>query len=73
MRLPSAAKISAFAQSASDALDLPLPETYRPGVEANLSVAFRLSAHFLDSDLGDEAEPAPVFHAMSGSSRQEQP
>lgn len=59
--------VAAFAAAAAAAQSLPLPEAYRPGVEANLVVAFRLSKAFLEFELPDETEPAPVFDATEDS------
>lgn len=66
MREPTPAEIAAFAGAQASARDLPLPEAYRPGVEANLAIAFRMAALFIDEPLPDEAEPAPVFDPREG-------
>jgi hypothetical protein len=57
-----------YADATAKALDLPLADAYRPQVEANLAVAFRLAPLFLDFKLPDDAEPAPVFRPAEPSS-----
>jgi hypothetical protein len=53
-----------YAEVMAAALDLPLPEAYRPGVEANLAIAHRLAGVLLEFPLPDEAEPAPIFDPL---------
>ncbi|MCI5076148.1 DUF4089 domain-containing protein [Oricola sp.] len=42
-------------------LDLPVEESYRPGIAGHLTVARAIAADVLSFDTSDEAEPAPVF------------
>jgi hypothetical protein len=66
MKEPTPEEIAAFASAQAAVQGLPLPEAYRPGVEANLAVAFRMAGLFLDEPLPDDAEPAPVFDPHEG-------
>lgn len=59
--------VASFARAAAMANGLTPTEACWPGIEANLAVAFRLSRLFLDFELRDEAEPAPVFEAREES------
>ena len=52
-----------FVEAAAAALDLPLEEAWKPGVEANLEVILKHAAAVTEFALPDEAEPAPVFRA----------
>jgi hypothetical protein len=42
-------------------LELDIDPAYRPGVATNLAIAARFAALVTEFDLGDHAEPAPVF------------
>ena len=67
MAEPTIPDVKAYAAAMAEALGLPLTPDYSPEVEANLTVAFRLSRLFLDFPLPDESEPAPVFRAREGA------
>jgi Protein of unknown function (DUF4089) len=54
---------AAYAQVMATALDLPLTDVTRPAVVANVALAFKLAPLFVDFELADDLEPAPVFHA----------
>ncbi len=55
----------AEAESVIDAmalfLALPVEPKYRPGIAAHLQAARRIAGPLLAVDLGDHAEPAPVY------------
>jgi len=55
----------AEAESVIDAmalfLALPVKPEYRPGIAAHLQAARRIAGPLLALDLGDHAEPAPVY------------
>ena len=42
-------------------LALPISDDWRPGVAAHLQAAQRIAGPLLALDLGDHAEPAPVY------------
>ncbi len=44
-------------------LELPLDPTWRAAVRTHLDITLRLAALVEQAELGDEAEPAPVFRA----------
>lgn len=44
-------------------LDLPVDETYRPGIVTHLKVARGIARDVLGFATGDETEPAPVYRA----------
>lgn len=55
--------IEKFIDAAARALDLPLEESWKPAVRANLEVTFRLARLVEEFPLPDDAEPAPVYEA----------
>ena len=52
-----------FIEAAAAALGLPLEETWKPAMRANLEVTLKHAATVAEFKLPDEAEPAPVFKA----------
>jgi len=56
-------KLDEFITTASAALDLPLEQTWRPAIKANLEVTLKLANLVAEFPLPDEAEPAPVYKA----------
>jgi len=55
--------IDAYIDAAAQALGIPVKPEWKPAVRANLEVTFRLAAQVAEKELGDDAEPAPVFRA----------
>jgi 1-carboxybiuret hydrolase subunit AtzG-like len=55
--------LDAFLAAAVAALGIPLEESWKPAVKANLEVTLRHAATVEAFKLPDEAEPAPVFEA----------
>src|SRR5665213_1728888 len=66
-------KLDEFITTASAALDLPLEQTWRPAIKANLEVTLKLANLVAEFPLPDEAEPAlkvievrnPVLNAFT--------
>jgi hypothetical protein len=54
-------QIAAFADAASAAIDLPIPDACREGVIANLALIFQQSAALMALPLDATDEAAPVF------------
>jgi hypothetical protein len=52
-----------YIDAVSNALALPVEETWRPAVKANLQVSLRLARLIDEFALPDETEPASVFTA----------
>jgi hypothetical protein len=52
-----------YIDAVSTALALPVEETWRPAVKANLQVSLRLARLVDEFALPDETEPASVFTA----------
>ena len=52
-----------FIEDAALALGLPLDESWKPAVKANLEVTLSHAATVAELKLPDDAEPAPVFRA----------
>ncbi|MBV9626637.1 MAG: DUF4089 domain-containing protein [Xanthobacteraceae bacterium] len=52
-----------FIDAAARALDLPIGETWRPAIAANLRVTLEHAAAVEAFPLPDDAEPGPVFKA----------
>jgi 1-carboxybiuret hydrolase subunit AtzG-like protein len=52
-----------YIDAVSKALGLPVDETWRPAVKANLEVSLRLTRLVDEFTLPDETEPASVFAA----------
>jgi 1-carboxybiuret hydrolase subunit AtzG-like len=52
-----------FIVAAAAALDLPLEESWKPAVKANLAVTLKHAATVAEFKLPDESGPAPVFRA----------
>ena len=50
-----------YINAVATALALPVEETWRPAIRANLEVSLRLARLVDDFALPDETEPAPVF------------
>ena len=49
--------------AAAAALGLPLEESWKPAVKANLEATLRHAATVEEFKLPDDAEPAPIFEA----------
>lgn len=62
---PAAFDAKAFADVGLKALRLPEDPAFRPGIEANLTIAFRLADVLLTFPLPDESEPAAVFDPLA--------
>lgn len=56
-------KLDDFITASAAALDLPLEESWRPAVKANLEVTLKLANLVAAFPLPDEAEPAPIYKA----------
>ena len=52
-----------YIDAASKILRLPVKETWKPAVRANLEVSMRLARQVDEFEFSDEAEPASVFTA----------
>ena len=52
-----------YIDAVSTALALPIEESWRPAVRANLEVSLRLGRMVDEFALPDETEPAPIFTA----------
>jgi hypothetical protein len=52
-----------FIEAAAALLALPIEESWKPAIRANLEVTLRLATLFDDFPLPDDAEPAPIFRA----------
>jgi hypothetical protein len=52
-----------FIAAAAHVLGLAIESAWRPAIDANFATTLRLAASFMDFQLPDEAEPAPVFAA----------
>jgi 1-carboxybiuret hydrolase subunit AtzG-like len=52
-----------FIVAAAAALGLPLDESWKPSVRANLEVTLKHAASVAEFKLPDDAEPAPLFKA----------
>jgi hypothetical protein len=52
-----------YIEAVSTALALPIEESWRPAVRANLEVSLRLARLVDEFPLPDETEPAPIFTA----------
>ena len=50
-----------YIDAVSKALALPIDESWRPAVRANLEVSLRLARLVDEFALPDETEPAPIF------------
>jgi hypothetical protein len=59
--MPEPIDFGSLADMMARALDLPLHPDDKPGVVANLEIAFRLAPLFLGHPLPDEAEPAATY------------
>jgi hypothetical protein len=70
---PSDFDPTATASAGIAALGLPTDAAYRPGIEANLTIAYRLAAMLLSFPLPDESEPAPVFDPLVAPTVEGQP
>jgi hypothetical protein len=55
--------LDAFIDAALRTLDLPIEESWRPAIAANLRVTLQHAASVEAFELEDDAEPAPVFKA----------
>jgi 1-carboxybiuret hydrolase subunit AtzG-like len=55
--------LDALVAASARALKLPIDPDWHAGVKFNLQLILRLAAFVDEFPLGDEAEPAPVFHA----------
>lgn len=55
--------LDSYIDAVSKALTLPVEETWRPAVRANLEVSLRLARLVDEFPLPDETEPASVFTA----------
>ena len=60
---PAVDLLDALVAANSRALKLPIDPDWQAGVKFNLQLILRLAALVDEFPLGDEAEPAPVFHA----------
>ena len=60
---PDDAALAHYRDATAAALGVPLDDITRPGVTAHLAVAFKMAALVKAAELGDHAEPAPVFEA----------
>ena len=52
-----------YIDSVAKALGLPVEDSWRPAVRANLEVSLRLGRMVDEFALPDETEPAPIFTA----------
>ena len=52
-----------YMTAAAAVLALPLDPTWRPAVRMHLDITLRLAALVEQAELGDDAEPAPMFRA----------
>ena len=55
--------LDAYIDAVTKALGLPVEESWRPAVRANLEVSLRLAKLVDEFSLPDETEPASVFSA----------
>ncbi len=60
---PAVDPLDALVAASARALKLPIDPDWHAGVKFNLQLILRLAALVDEFPLGDEAEPAPVFHA----------
>lgn len=61
--LPDETTLAAYRDATAAALGVPLDDVTRPGVTQHLAVAFKMAALVKAAELGDHADPAPVFEA----------
>ena len=62
-RAEKADAIDALIAAGAQALALPLEPSWRGGVALNLALILSHAARVEEFALGDDSEPAPVFHA----------
>ncbi len=55
--------LDAYIDAVATALALPIEDTWRPAIRANLEVSLRLARLVDEFALPDETEPAPVYIA----------
>ena len=63
MTTASSDPLDAYIDAVAKALALPIEESWRPAVRANLEVSLRLARLVDEFPLPDETEPASVFAA----------